>query len=57
MQAASRACSGGRLNFSIDGPTQMMPQIRDGKLKRISVTLAEASALAPGLPPIASALP
>ena len=55
--AAVQDLLAGRMNFSIDSPTLMMPLIRDGRLKPIAVTSAEASALAPGLPPIASALP
>ncbi|MDB5415290.1 MAG: extra-cytoplasmic solute receptor family protein 53 [Rubritepida sp.] len=47
----------GRTHFTIDSPTLMMPLIRDAKLRAIAVSSAEASALAPGLPPIASALP
>ena len=47
----------GRMNFSIDSPTLMMPLIRDGKLRAIAVTSAEASALVPGVPPISSVLP
>lgn len=55
--AAVQDLLAGRMNFSIDSPTLMMPLIRDGKLRPIAVTSADASALAPGLPPIASALP
>lgn len=55
--AAVQDLLAGRMNFSIDSPTLMMPLIRDGRLKPIAVTSAEASALAPGLPPIAAALP
>ncbi len=55
--AAVQDLLAGRMNFSIDSPTLMMPLIRDGRLKPIAVTSADASALAPGLPPIASALP
>lgn len=47
----------GRMNLSIDSPTLMMPLVRDGRLRPIAVTSPAASALAPGLPPIASALP
>lgn len=47
----------GRMNLSIDSPTMMMPLIRDGRLRPLAVSSAEASALLPGLPPIASALP
>lgn len=55
--AAVQDLLAGRMNFSIDSPTLMMPLIREGRLKPIAVTSAEASALAPGLPPIGSALP
>ncbi|MBS7789812.1 hypothetical protein KTR66_07395 [Roseococcus sp. SDR] len=55
--AAVQDLLAGRMNFSIDSPTLMMPLIREGRLKPIAVTSAEASALAPGLPPIATALP
>jgi tripartite-type tricarboxylate transporter receptor subunit TctC len=47
----------GRMNLTIDSPTIMMPLIRDGRLRPIAVSSAEASALVPGIPPIASALP
>lgn len=46
----------GRMNLTIDSPTIMMPLIRDGRLRPIAVSSAEASALVPGIPPIASAL-
>jgi tripartite-type tricarboxylate transporter receptor subunit TctC len=47
----------GRMHLSIDSPTLMMPLVRDGRLRAIAVTSPAASALAPGLPPIGSALP
>jgi len=55
--AAVQDLLAGRMQFSIDSPTLMMPLIRDNRLRPIAVTSAEASALAPGLPPISSALP
>jgi len=55
--AAVQDLLAGRMNLSIDSPTLMMPLIRDGRLRPIAVTSAEASALIPGTPPISSALP
>jgi tripartite-type tricarboxylate transporter receptor subunit TctC len=44
----------GRVQFTIDTPTLLMPMIRDGKLRGLAVSSAEPSELAPGLPSLGS---
>lgn len=45
----------GRVQFTIDTPTLLMPMIRDGKLRGLGVSSAEPSELAPGLPSLGAA--
>ena len=40
----------GRLDLTIDSPTLLLPQIREGNLRGLAVTTATASPLLPGLP-------
>jgi tripartite-type tricarboxylate transporter receptor subunit TctC len=40
----------GRLDFTVDSPTLVMPMVRQGKLRALAVTIAGGSTLLPGLP-------
>ncbi|MDB5371712.1 MAG: Tripartite-type tricarboxylate transporter, receptor component TctC [Belnapia sp.] len=45
----------GRLDFTIDSPTMILPLMRDGQLRGLAVSTTAASALVPGLPSLAEA--
>ncbi|MCR0983756.1 Bug family tripartite tricarboxylate transporter substrate binding protein [Roseomonas populi] len=45
----------GRVQFTIDSPTMLIPLIREGKLRGLAVSSTEPSELAPGLPSLAGA--
>ena len=45
----------GQVNYMIETAAATMPLIRSGRLKAYGVTLARGSAVAPGIPPIATA--
>lgn len=44
----------GRLDFTIDSPIMLLPLMRDGMVRGLAVSTAEASELVPGLPSIQS---
>src|SRR5882672_4278997 len=48
--AAAQDLAAGRLDFTIDSPTLLMPLVRQGKLRALAVTMAGGSTLLPGLP-------
>ena len=48
--AAAQDLAEGRLDFSIDSPSLLMPLVRQGKLRALAVTMAGGSTLLPGLP-------
>jgi tripartite-type tricarboxylate transporter receptor subunit TctC len=48
--AAAQDLAEGRLDFSIDSPSLLMPPVRQGKLRALAVTMAGGSTLLPGLP-------
>jgi tripartite-type tricarboxylate transporter receptor subunit TctC len=43
----------GRMNFTIDSPTMLLPLIQAGRVRGLAVSTLEPSALVPGLPSIA----
>ena len=45
----------GRLDFTIDSPTMILPLLRDGQLRGLAVSTSDASALVPGLPSLREA--
>ena len=45
----------GRLDFTIDSPTMILPLLRDGQLRGLAVSTDAASALVPGLPSLREA--
>src|SRR5205823_7690783 len=45
----------GRLDFTIDSPTMILPLMRDGQLRGLAVSTAEPSTLVPGLPGLGEA--
>ncbi|WP_372826282.1 Bug family tripartite tricarboxylate transporter substrate binding protein [Polaromonas sp.] len=47
----------GKLDVLFDSLVSGMPHVRDGKLRALGVTSLKATALAPGLPPVADVLP
>ncbi|MCX7373373.1 MAG: tripartite tricarboxylate transporter substrate-binding protein [Alphaproteobacteria bacterium] len=47
----------GRMQLTIDSPTMLAPLARDGRVRLLALSSANASALLPGVPPLASALP
>ncbi|MBY0337273.1 MAG: tripartite tricarboxylate transporter substrate binding protein [Acetobacteraceae bacterium] len=47
----------GRMHFTIDSPTLLMPLIRDGRVRPLGMTFLEPSPLLPGLAPIAQSVP
>ena len=47
----------GQINYITETVAASMPFVRSGKLKAYGISLAKASALAPGVPPIASEFP
>jgi len=48
--ASAQDLAAGRLDFTIDSPTLLMPLVRQGKLRALAVTMAGGSTLLPGLP-------
>jgi tripartite-type tricarboxylate transporter receptor subunit TctC len=48
--AAAQDLGEGRLDFSVDSPSLLMPLVRQGKLRALAVTMAGGSTLLPGLP-------
>ena len=48
--AAAQDLAAGRLDFTVDSPTLLMPLVRQGKLRALAVTIAGGSTLLPGLP-------
>jgi tripartite-type tricarboxylate transporter receptor subunit TctC len=48
--ASAQDLGEGRLDFTIDSPTLLMPLVRQGKVRALAVTIAGGSALLPGLP-------
>jgi tripartite-type tricarboxylate transporter receptor subunit TctC len=48
--ASAQDLAAGRLDFTIDSPTLLMPLVRHGKLRALAVTIAGGSTLLPGLP-------
>ena len=48
--ASAQDLGEGRLDFSIDSPSLLMPLVRQGKLRALAVTMAGGSTLLPGLP-------
>jgi tripartite-type tricarboxylate transporter receptor subunit TctC len=48
--AAAQDLGEGRLDFTIDSPSLLMPLVRQGKLRALAVTMAGGSTLLPGLP-------
>ena len=48
--AAAQELAEGRLDFTIDSPSLLMPLVRQGKLRALAVTMAGGSTLLPGLP-------
>src|ERR1700722_19091092 len=48
--ASAQNLAAGRLDFTIDSPTLLMPLVRQGKLRALAVTMAGGSSLLPGLP-------
>lgn len=48
--ASVQDLAAGRLDFTIDSQTLVMPLVRQGKLRALAVTIAGGSALLPGLP-------
>jgi tripartite-type tricarboxylate transporter receptor subunit TctC len=47
----------GRMHFTIDSPTLLMPLIRDGRVRPLGMTFLEPSPLLPGFAPIAQHVP
>ena len=54
---AINALMGNEVQLSFATPAVMLPHVKSGRIKGLAVTSAEPSALAPGLPTLASALP
>lgn len=54
---AQLALLGGEVDFNIDNLAAAAPNIRAGKLKALAVTSERASAVLPGVPPMADAFP
>lgn len=48
--ASAQDLGEGRLDFSIDSPSLLMPLVRQGKLRALAVTMAGGSSLLPGIP-------
>lgn len=48
--AAAQDLAAGRLDFSIDSPTLLMPLVRQGALRALAVTIAGGATSLPGLP-------
>jgi tripartite-type tricarboxylate transporter receptor subunit TctC len=48
--ASAQDLGEGRLDFSIDSPSLLMPMVRQGKLRALAVTMAGGSTLLPGIP-------
>jgi tripartite-type tricarboxylate transporter receptor subunit TctC len=48
--ASAQDVAAGRLDFSIDSPSLLMPLARQGKVRALAVTMAGGSTLLPGLP-------
>src|SRR4029453_415339 len=48
--ASAQDLGEGRLDFTIDSPSLLMPLVRQGKLRALAVTMAGGSTLLPGLP-------
>src|SRR3979409_853157 len=48
--ASAQDLAAGRLDFTIDSPTLLMPLVRQGKLRRLAVTMAGGATLLPSLP-------
>lgn len=48
--AAAQDLGEGRLDFTVDSPSLLMPLVRQGKLRALAVTMAGGSTLLPGLP-------
>jgi tripartite-type tricarboxylate transporter receptor subunit TctC len=48
--ASAQDLAEGRLDFTIDSPTLLMPLVRQGKVRALAVTMAGGSSLLPGLP-------
>src|SRR5262249_57598653 len=46
----ARDVAAGRLDFTVDSPSLLMPLARQGKLRALAVTMAGGSTLLPGLP-------
>jgi tripartite-type tricarboxylate transporter receptor subunit TctC len=51
------AAIGGEVQLTIYDAGVIAPHIKSGKLRALAVTSAQPSALAPGLPPVAAAVP
>ena len=48
--ASAQDVAAGRLDFTVDSPSLLMPLVRQGKLRALAVTMAGGSTLLPGLP-------
>ena len=48
--ASAQDVAEGRLDFTVDSPSLLMPLVRQGKLRALAVTMAGGSTLLPGLP-------
>jgi tripartite-type tricarboxylate transporter receptor subunit TctC len=48
--ASAQDLAAGRLDFTIDTPTLLMPLVRQGALRALAVTIAGGSTLLPGIP-------
>ena len=48
--ASAQDLAGGRLDFTVDSPSLLMPFVRQGKLRALAVTMAGGSTLLPGIP-------
>ena len=51
------ALIGGQVQLSFSSASSVMSHIKSGKLRGLAITSAQPSALAPGLPPVASSVP
>jgi tripartite-type tricarboxylate transporter receptor subunit TctC len=48
--ASAQDLAAGRLDFTVDSPSLLMPLVRQGKLRALAVTMAGGSTLLPSLP-------
>ena len=53
--ASAQDLAAGRLDFTIDTPTLLMPLVRQGALRALAVTVADGSTLLPDVPSLQSA--